>query len=416
MQGGEILGLSSEYVVGIDLGTTKVSVLIGEVSPDGEIRIIGVGTSPSDGIKKGVVVNIDGAAEAIIRARLMAEKMAGVEIRGVCAGVSGAHIRSFNSRGVVAIPNSKKEVSTKDVVRVTEAAKSITLPYDREIVHTIPQDFVVDDQDGVRDPVGMSAMRLEADIHIITGHVTQIDNLAKVIRKAGLEVVDFVFEPVATAKAVLTEEERDSGSLLVDMGGGVTSYALYHGGCIRLSGAVPVGGAQLTGDLAIGLRTTASVAEGLKKEYGIALPELAGDEETVMVPGVGGRKAQEVRRQIVAAIIEPRCEEIFTMVKDAVAGEKYYRMLGGGIVLTGGGSKIRGMVEVAEQVFDLPVRIASPIGLEGLSEIVYEEGWSACVGLLVYGRDSLLADMESGGAGKQVRRIIGRLKRMASLF
>ncbi|MCK4350618.1 MAG: cell division protein FtsA, partial [Candidatus Krumholzibacteria bacterium] len=361
-------------------------------------------------------VNIDGAAEAIIRARLMAEKMAGVEIRGVCAGVSGAHIRSFNSRGVVAIPNSKKEVSTKDVVRVTEAAKSITLPYDREIIHTIPQDFVVDDQDGVRDPVGMSAMRLEADIHIITGHVTQIDNLAKVIRKAGLEVVDLVFEPVATAKAVLTEEERDSGSLLVDMGGGVTSYALYHGGCIRLSGAVPVGGAQLTGDLAVGLRTTASVAEGLKREYGIALPELAGDEETVMVPGVGSRKAQEVRRQIVAAIIEPRCEEIFTMVKDAVASEKYYRMLGGGIVLTGGGSKIRGMVEVAEQVFDLPARVASPIGLEGLAEIVYEEGWSACVGLLVYGRDSLLADMEWGGAGKQVRRIIGRLKRMASLF
>jgi cell division protein FtsA len=416
MQGGEVLGLSNEFIVGIDLGTTKVSVLIGEISPDGEIRIIGAGTSPSDGIKRGVVVNIDGASEAIVRARLMAEKMAGVEIRGVCASVSGAHIRSFNSRGVIAIPNSKKEVGSKDVGRVIDAAKSITLPYDREIIHTIPQDFVVDDQDGIRDPVGMSAMRLEADVHIITGHVTQIDNLAKVIKKAGLDVVDLVFEPVATAKAVLAEEEMEGGSLLVDMGGGVTSYALFHGGCIRLSGAIPVGGAQLTGDLAVGLRTTASVAEGLKREYGIALPELAGDEETVLVPGLGGRKSQEVRKQIIAAIIEPRCEEIFTMVKETVAAEKYFRMLGGGIVLTGGGSKISGMMEVAEQVFDLPVRVASPAGLEGLAEIVCEEGWSTCVGLLVYGRDNLLADMEWGGAGKQVKRIFNKLKRIASLF
>lgn len=410
------MGSSSEFIVGIDLGTTKISVLIGEVSPEGEIRIIGVGTSPSDGIKKGIVVNIDGAADCVVRARLEAEKMAGVEIRGVCAGISGAHVRSFNSRGVIAIPNSRREVNANDVVRVTEAARSIALPYDREIIHTIPQDFVVDDQDGIRDPVGMSAMRLEADVHIVTGQITQIENLSKVLRKAGLEMVDLVFEPIATARAVLTEEEMDSGSLLVDMGGGVTSFALYFGGCVRTSGVVPIGGVHVTGDLAIGLRTPASVAEGLKREHGIALPELAGEEEIVMVPGVGGRKGQEVRKQIIAAIIEPRCEEIFALVKKEVSSDRYYCMLGGGIVLTGGGSRVRGMAEVGEQIFDLPVRVAAPVDLDGLTEIVCGEGWSAGVGLLIYGRDALLGVGEGGGARKQIKRMIRKLKRIASMF
>jgi cell division protein FtsA len=407
------VGSSPEFVVGIDMGTTKISVLIGEVSPGGEVRIIGVGTSPSEGIKKGIVVNIDAAADCVIRARIGAEKMAGVEICGVCAGLSGAHVKSFNSRGVIAIPTSKREVTAKDVLRVIEAARSIALPYDREIIHTIPQDFVVDDQDGIRDPVGMSAMRLEADVHIVTGQITQIENLSKVLKKAGLEIVDLVFEPVATSKAVLTEEELDCGALLVDIGGGVTSYALFHGGCIRASGAVPIGGVHVTGDLAIGLRTPASVAEGLKKDHGVALPELAGEEETVMVPGIGERRGQDVRKQIIAAIIEPRCEEIFTMVKQAVAGDQYYRMLGGGIVLTGGGSKMRGIAELGEQVFDLPVRKAAPIGLDGLAEIVCEEGWSAGVGMLLHGRDGLVG---SGETRRHLKKMIGKFKRIASLF
>ena len=395
------------------MGTTKISVLIGEVGPEGDVRIIGVGTSISEGIKKGIVVNIDAAADCVIRARIGAEKMAGVEICGVCAGISGAHVKSFNSRGVIAIPTSKREVAAKDVTRVTEASRSIALPYDREILHTIPQDFVVDDQDGIRDPVGMSAMRLEAEVHIVTGQITQIENLSKVLKKAGLEIVDLVFEPVATSKAVLTEEEIDCGALLVDVGGGVTSFALFHGGCIRSSGAVPIGGMQVTGDLAIGLRTPASVAEVLKREHGVALPELAGDEETVMVPGIGGRRGQEVRKQIIAAIIEPRCEEIFTMVKQTVAGDPYYRMLGGGIVLTGGGSKMRGMAELGEQVFDLPVRKAAPGGLDGLAEIVCEEGWSAGVGMLLHGRDGLA---RSGETRRHLKKMFGRLKRIASLF
>ena len=407
------MGSSPEYVVGIDMGTTKISVLIGEVSPEGEVRIIGAGTSQSEGIKKGIVVNIDAAADCVIRARMAAEKMAGVEICGVCAGISGAHVKSFNSRGVIAIPTSKREVSAKDVQRVTEAARSIALPYDREIIHTIPQDFVVDDQDGIRDPVGMSAMRLEADVHIVTGQITQIENLSKVLKRAGLEIVDLVFEPVATSKAVLTEEEIDCGALLVDVGGGVTSFALFHGGCIRNSGAVPIGGVHVTGDLAIGLRTPASVAEGLKKEHGVALPELAGDEETVMVPGIGERRGQDVRKQIIAAIIEPRCEEIFSMVKEAVAGDPYYRMLGGGIVLTGGGSKMRGMAELGEQVFDLPVRQAAPGGIGGLAEIVCEEGWSTGVGMLLHGRDGLVG---SGETRRHLKKMIGKFKRIASLF
>jgi len=395
------------------MGTTKISVLIGEVGPEREVRIIGVGTSPSEGIKKGIVVNIDAAADCVIRARLGAEKMAGVEICGVCAGISGAHVKSFNSRGVIAIPTSKREVTAKEVSRVTEAAKSIALPYDREIIHTIPQDFVVDDQDGIRDPVGMSAMRLEADVHIVTGQITQIENLSKVLKKAGLEIVDLVFEPVATSKAVLTEEEIDCGALLVDVGGGVTSFALFHGGCIRSSGAVPIGGVHVTGDLAIGLRTPASVAEGLKREHGVALPELAGENETVMVPGVGDRRGQEVRKQIIAAIIEPRCEEIFTMVKQAVSGDPHYRMLGGGIVLTGGGSKMRGMTEIGEQVFHLPVRRAAPTGLEGLAEIVCGEGWSTGVGMLLHGRDGLVG---TGETRRHLKKMIGKLKRIASLF
>ena len=407
------MGSSPEFVVGIDMGTTKISVLIGEVGPVGEVRIIGVGTSPSEGIKKGIVVNIDAAADCVIRARIGAEKMAGVEICGVCAGISGAHVKSFNSRGVIAIPTSKREVAAKDVDRVTEAARSIALPFDREILHTIPQDFVVDDQDGIRDPIGMSAMRLEADVHIVTGQITQIENLSKVLRKAGLEIVDLVFEPVATAKAVLTEEEIDCGALLVDVGGGVTSYALFYGGCIRSSGALPIGGVHVTGDLAIGLRTPASVAEMLKREHGVALPELTGDDETVMVPGVGGRSGQEVRSHILAAIIEPRCEEIFTMVKQAVSGEPFFRMLGGGIVLTGGGSKMKGMTELGEQVFDLPVRKAAPEGLDGLAEIVCEEGWSTGVGMLLHGRDGIVG---AGEARRHLKRMFGKLKRIASLF
>ncbi len=406
--------MSSEFVVGTDLGTTKVSVLIGEVNSRGEIRVIGAGTCPSEGVKKGVVVNIDKASECVRRAKAEAEKMAGVEIRGVCVGVSGSHVRSFNSRGVIAIPSSRREITARDVKRVVEAGRSITLPHDREIIHAIPQDFVVDSQGGIRDPIGMSAMRLEADVHIVTGLSTPIENLSKVLKKAGLEIIDLVFEPIAATRAVLSPEEMESGSLLVDIGGGVTNYALTFGGCVRNSGVIAAGGTHITRDLAIGLRTPASVAEELKKEHGIALTSMAGEDETVEVPGVSGRKGQKVGMQIIAAIIEPRCEEIFTMVKKAVSHDEYYRMLGGGIVLTGGSVCIRGMEGVAEQVFDLPVRMGHPSGLEGLVEVVCDEEWSMGVGLLMYGRDNIVGSVRGGK--ERLRWMIDGLRRIASLF
>lgn len=408
--------MSSDFIIGIDMGTTKVSVLIGELGSRGDLRIIGAGICPSDGLNKGAVTNIERAAERVRFARAEAEKMAGVEIRGVCAGVSGTYIKSFNSRGVIAIPTSRGEVSPKDVMRVTEAATSITLPLNREIIHSVPQDFVVDNQEGIRDPVGMSAMRLEADVHVVTGLSMPIENLEKVLKRAGLYVIDFVFEPLATARAVLTEEEMNMGSLLVDIGGSVTSYALYHGGCVRSSGVVALGGINITNDLSIGLRTPASMAEVIKQEHGIALTTLADEHKTVEVPGVGGRADRAVRIQILAAIIEPRCEEICTLVKEAVSSDTYYRLLGGGIVLTGGGSLIQGIDGVAEQVFDLPARIGRPRELSGLSEMACGEDASTGVGLMLYERDEILGGHARSRAGGKFEWIKNGLRRLTSLF
>lgn len=407
--------MSSEFVVGLDMGTTKVAVLIGEFGPDGETKIIGAGASPSAGMKKGVVVDMEMAAESVRKAAAEAEAMAGVEIRGVCAGVSGPHVRSFNSRGSIGVPTGRREVIAKDVDKVTEAARSITLPFDREIVHALPQDFVVDNHAGIRDPIGMSAMRLEAEVHIVTALGMPLENQVKVCKKAGLEVVDMVFEPFAAARSVLTREESEMGALLVDIGGGITNYALYYGGCVRASGVVPAGGVNVTNDLAVGLRTPASVADELKKSHGLALASLATDEETIQVPAVGGREGREVRRQILAAIIEPRSEEIFTMVKKAVSADPFYRMLGAGIVLTGGGSRLRGMDGVAEEVFDLPVRVGKVSHLEGLSELVDREEWTTGVGLLLCGRDRMLERGEYGTVDR-FKLVIGNLRKIASFF
>lgn len=407
--------MSSEFVVGLDVGTTKVAVLIGEFTSEGETRIIGAGSARAEGIKKGVVVNMDEAADSVRAAVAQAERMAGVEIRGVCAGVSGPHIRSFNSRGVIAIPTARREVTERDVDKVTEAARAITLPFDREIIHSMPQDFVVDNQAGIHDPVGMSGMRLEADVHIVTALGMSLENMLKVSKKIGLEIVDMVFDPFAAARAVLTKEEMNLGCLLVDVGGGITNYALYHGGTVRASGVVGAGGANVTNDLAVGLRTNGAVAEDLKIAHGVALASLANEEETIMVPGIGEREAREVRTQILAAIIEPRTEEIFTMVKKAVANDPFYRILGAGIVLTGGGSRLRGMDGVAEEVFDLPVRIGKRSNLMGLSELVDSAEWTTGIGLLLHGRDRIAA-RGGDGAFDRVKSMIHRLRRIASLY
>ncbi len=407
--------MSSDFVVGLDIGTTKVAVLIGEFTSEGETRIVGAGSARAEGIKKGVVVNMDEAADCVRAAVAKAERMAGVEIRGVCAAISGPHIRSFNSRGVVAIPAARREVTERDVEKVTGAARSITLPFDREILHSMAQDFVVDNQAGIRDPVGMSGTRLEAEVHIVTALGMSVENTVKVSKKVGLEIVDLVFDPFAAARAVLTRDEMNLGCLLVDVGGGVTNYALYHGGTVRASGVVAAGGVNVTNDLAVGLRTNGPVAEDLKIDHGVALASLVNDEETIMVPGIGERESREVRTQILAAIIEPRTEEIFTMVKKAVANDPFYRLLGAGIVLSGGGSRLRGMNGVAEEVFDLPVRIGKASNLMGLSELVDSAEWTTGIGLLLHGRDRIAA-RGGDGAVDRVKTMIHRLKRIASLY
>jgi cell division protein FtsA len=392
-----------------------VAVLIGEFTSEGETRIVGAGSARAEGIKKGVVVNMDEAADCVRAAVAKAERMAGVEIRGVCAAVSGPHIRSFNSRGVIAIPAARREVTERDVEKVTEAARSITLPFDREIVHSMPQDFVVDNQAGIRDPVGMSGTRLEAEVHIVTALGMSVENMVKVSKKVGLEIVDLIFDPFASARAVLTRDEMNLGCLLIDVGGGVTNYALYHGGTVRASGVVAAGGVNVTNDLAVGLRTNGPVAEDLKIDHGVALASLVNDEETIMVPGIGEREAREVRTQILSAIIEPRTEEIFTMVKKAVANDPFYNLLGAGIVLAGGGSRLRGMEGVAEEVFGLPVRTGKASNLMGLSELVDSAEWTTGIGLLLHGRDRIAA-RGGDGAFDRVRTMINRLKRIASLY
>ena len=407
--------MSSEFVVGLDMGTTAVSVLIGELTAEGETRIIGAGRCAAAGVKKGVIVNMDEAADSVRAAVSQAERMAGVEIRGVCASVCGPHIRSFSSRGVVALPSSRREVTSRDIEKVTEAARSITLPFNQEIVHSLPQDFTVDSHAGIRDPIGMSAMRLEAEVHIVTALGMPLENMIKVCKKTGLEVVDMVFDPFASARAVLRREETDLGCLLVDVGGGVTSYALYYGGTVRASGVVAAGGANVTNDLAVGLRTSAAVAEQLKLSHGVALTSLAGEDERIMVPAAGEREPREIRTQILAAIIEPRTEEIFTMVKRHVGADPYYRLLGAGIVLTGGGSRLRGMAEVAEEVFDLPVRLGCATNLMGLSELVDSAEWTTGIGLLLWGGDRI-AGQGIGGPADRVKWMFHRIKEMASLF
>lgn len=406
--------MASEFVVGLDMGTTKVSVLIGEFTAEGETRIVGAGSARAEGIRKSVVVNMDEATESVRAAVAQAERMAGVEIRGICASVSGPHVRSFNSRGVIALPANRREVTTRDVDKVTEAARMITLPIDREIVHALPQDFTVDSHAGIRDPIGMSAMRLEAEVHIVTALGMPLENMMKVCKKTGLEIVDMVFDPLAAGRAVLTREEKDLGCLLVDVGGGVTSFALWYGGTVRASGAVPAGGVNVTNDIAVGLRTSAAVAERIKLEHGVALASLAAEDELIMVPGVGDREAREVRSQIVAAIVEPRIEEIFTMVKKQVSADPFYRLLGAGIVLAGGGSRLRAMDRVAEEVFDLPVRVGAAANLMGLSELVDSAEWTTGVGLLLHGRDRMAGQFFGGAAGR-VKWVFNRIKQMASL-
>jgi len=373
-------------IVGLDLGTTKVCAIVGEVKESGQVDIIGIGISPSHGLKKGVVVNIDSTVESIKKAVQEAELMAGIEINAVFVGISGSHIRGMNSKGVVKIMN--KEVSQTDVARVVDAARAINIPMDQQVLHVIPQEFIIDDQDGIKDPLGMFGVRLEAKVHIITGAVTSIQNIVKSCSRAGLHVNDLVLQPLASSRAVLTAEEQNLGVVVVDIGGGTTDMAIYLEGSLWHTQVLPIGGNHLTSDIAIGLRTPASEAEKIKIKYGCALSALVKHEETLDVPSVGGRPPRLLSRQILCEIIEPRVEELFSMVQERLKKTGYEDMLASGIVLTGGTALTEGMQDVAERITGMPVRRGTPRNIGGLMDVVNSPIYSTGVGLVLFGAEN----------------------------
>ena len=369
---------------GLDIGTTKISCIIAEKKGLNELNIVGVGNTPSEGLRRGVVVDLEKTVASIQRAVDEAERMAGVPVKGVHAGIAGDHIRSINGRGVIAVSRKDNEIGPADVERVVEAAKAIAIPMDREIIHVIPQEFIVDDQDGIKDPVGMSGVRLEAEVHIITGAVTSAKNICRAIQRAGLKVHDLVLEPLASSHAVLGKDERDLGVVLLDIGGGTTDVAVFFESSIRHTAIVPCGGANVTNDIAIGLRTPIDKAEQIKIQAGCALSSLVSSSDQVPVPGVGGRADREISRHVLASMIEPRMEEIFTMASREVKKNHFAELLGGGVVLTGGTSLMPGVVELAEQVFEMPVRLGAPEGLGGLGANVADPRFSTGVGLVLH--------------------------------
>jgi len=337
-------------VAGLDIGTTKIAAVIGEIGDEEEIKIVGLGTAPAEGLKRGVVVNLEQTVNSIIKAVQDAELMAGVKVESIYAGIAGDHIRSINSRGVIAVTRPNREISQAEIDRVIEAAKTVAIPMDREIIHVLPQEFTVDDQSGIKDPKGMGGTRLEVEVHIVTGSVTSAQNIHRSIKRAGYELQDLVLEPLACSQALLTPEEIELGVALIDIGGGTTNVAVFYDGCIRHTAVISLGGRNVTNDLAIGLRTPVEQAEELKKSYGCALASLTDSEEMIKVPGVGSREPREVSRSILAAIIEPRMEEIFSLALREVKKTSFADILATGVVLTGGGSLLEGVEDLAEQV------------------------------------------------------------------
>jgi cell division protein FtsA len=398
-------------IVGLDIGTTKIAVIISELEESGPPRIVGMGTSRSEGLKRGVVINLEKTVESITKALEDAEMMAGVKVSSVFAGIAGDHIRSINSRGVIALSGSGSEISSKDVERVINAARAVALPMDREIIHVLPQEYTVDDQSGIKDPIGMSGVRLEAEVHIVTGAVTSAQNIYRSVKKAGLEVCDLVLQPLASSYALLSPEEEELGVALIDLGGGTTDIAIFHDGSIRHTAVIGLGGNNVTNDIAIGLRTPVEQAEEIKKSYGCALSGLVDSDEMIKVPGVGGREPKEISRGVLAAIIEPRAEEIFSLVLREIKKTNYSDLLVAGVVLTGGGSLMEGMIELAEQIFDMPAKKGIPQGFSGLVDLVSTPIHSTGVGLILYGLEQMKNGKSKGGSKEK-----GWFRRMKNLF
>ena len=399
------------YLVGVDVGTSKVAALVGEIVDEQNLDIVGVGVAESKGIRRGVVVNLEAAVESIRKAIEEAELMAGVEIDSVFLGLSGPHVKGFNSRGVVAVAGKNREISREDVRRAIDAAKAVALPSGREILHVLPQDFVVDEQDGIGDPVGMTGARLEVNVHIVTGSSTSIQNVVACVNRAGVSVVDTVLGPLAASEAVLTPDEKELGVTLVDIGGGTTDVAIFERGSLWHTGVIGVGGDHFTNDVAVGLRTPVPEAEKVKRKHGCALAAMVDDEETIEVASVGGRRPRVMARRILAEILQPRAEEIFNLVWDEIRRAGYEKSLNSGIVLTGGAALLDGVAEVAEQIFDLPIRRGCPADFGGLVDHINSPAFATAAGLLRYGQRAQVNEGAHAGAmGWLTGRVRGLFK------
>ena len=401
------------YLVGLDVGTSTVCAVVGESLENGSLDIVGIGVAESRGIKRGVVVNLEAAVESIKKAIDEAELMAGVEIDSVHLALSGPHIKGFNSRGVIAVAGKNREISRDDVRRAIDAAKAVALPAGRDILHVLPQDFVVDEQDGIGAPIGMTGARLEVNVHVVTVAASTLHNIVACVNRAGIEVTDTVIEQLAAAEAVLAQDEKELGVALVDIGGGTADVAIFERGSLWHTAVVAVGGEHFTSDIAVGLRTPIPDAEKLKRKSGCALSSMVDEDDTIEVASVGGRKPRLMARRILSEILQPRAEEIFHLVWDEIRRAGYEKSLNSGIVLTGGGSILEGMPEIAEQIFDLPVRRGYPIDVGGLADHVSTPVFATPVGLLLYAHRNRVPEPDwagSGAFGRMAVRLRGLFK------
>ncbi len=403
------------YVVGLDVGTSKVAAIVGEMMEDGTVDIIGIGLADSKGIRRGVVNNVDTAAETIKKALDEAELTAGVEIDTVYLALSGAHVKAFNSRGVVAVAGRNREITREDVKRAIDAARAVALPSGREILHVLPQDFVIDDQDGIAVPVGMTGSRLEVNVHVVTGSSSSMQNMVACVNRAGVEVAETVLEQLAASESVLSQDEKELGVCLVDIGGGTTDFAVFERGSLWHTGVLAVGGDHFTNDIAVGLRMPIPEAEKLKRRSGCALSSMVAEDDTMEVASMAGRRSRVMPRRVLSEILQPRAEEVCHLLWDEIRKAGFERSLNSGIVLTGGGAMLDGMAEIAEQIFDLPVRRASPDGIGGLADHVQSPAFATSVGLVMYAHRNSQLEPARVGAGA-IGRLTGRLRTLFKDF
>ncbi|MCK5898688.1 MAG: cell division protein FtsA [Methylococcales bacterium] len=395
-------------VVGLDIGTSKVAAIVGEYDVDDDLEIIGIGTAPSRGLKKGVVVNLESTVHSIQRAVEEAELMAGCQIQSVYAGIAGNHIKSLNSHGIVAIRD--KEVKQHDIDRVIDSARAVAIPADQKILHILPQEFVIDQQDGIKEPIGMSGIRLEAKVHMVTGSESAAQNIIKCIRRCGLNVDDIVLEQLASCTSVLTDDEKELGVLLCDIGGGTTDIAIFADGAIKHTAVIPIAGDQVTNDIAVALRTPTKNAEQIKCQYACALTSLTSNEELIEVPSIGERSPRKISTENLSEVVEPRYEELMLLVQAELRRSGYEDLITAGLVLTGGSSKVKGLAQLAESIFHIPVRVGMPQHVSGLTDVVQNPIYSTGVGLLLYGRE------HDGGFNKTEEESSGLLSMIKNWF